>query len=146
MPIDPCQHLSPPMPPHLMQAEATKPAPVAPDYSMRGINASRLAAIEQHAGREILDVGCGSGAYVLHLADRLNIRGVDYRHFDAWDQRPQLFGISDAQELKMPDNSVDTILSFETLEHLPEPQRALSEYLRVCRKNLILTVPSCTVT
>lgn len=118
----------------------------APDYSVRGLNSDRLAAILAHAGTEVLDVGCGSGAYVLHLADQFHIRGVDYRHFDAWNRRPELFQLSDAQELKLPDASVDTILSFETLEHLPDPARALSEYWRVCRRNLILTVPNCQLT
>jgi hypothetical protein len=41
---------------------------------------------------------------------------------------------------------VDTILSFETLEHLPQPERALREYFRVCRRKLILTVPNCHLT
>jgi SAM-dependent methyltransferase len=51
--------------------------------------------------------------------------------------------LSDAQHLALPDNSVDTIVSFETLEHLPDPAKALSEYFRVCRQSLILTVPNC---
>ena len=128
-----------------MTSPAT-PKPTHPDYAIRGLNPERLAAVEQHAGPEVLDVGCGNGAYVLQLAQRYRIRGCDYRHFEAWEQRPELFEVSDAQELKLADASVDTILSFETLEHLPEPGRALREYFRVCRKNLILTVPNCTLT
>lgn len=117
-----------------------------PDYAARGLNRDRLAALLQHAGPEVLDVGCGNGNYVLHLADRYRIRGVDYKHFAAWDQQPHLFSISDAQRLDMPDASVDTVLSFETLEHLPDPDSALREYYRVCRRNLILTVPNCKLT
>jgi SAM-dependent methyltransferase len=116
-----------------------------PDYSVRGLNPERLAAIQRYAGPEVLDVGCGSGVYVLHLADEFQIRGVDAERFDAWAERPELFGLADAQDLRMPANSVDTILSFETLEHLPDPRRALEEYSRVCRKNVILTVPNCVV-
>lgn len=117
-----------------------------PDYGVRGVNVERIAAVRQHAGSEVLDVGCGSGAYVLALADSHRIRGLDYQHFESWKQRPELFGISDAQALDLPDNSVDTILSFETLEHLPSPAKALQEYFRVCRRNLILTVPNCALT
>jgi SAM-dependent methyltransferase len=113
------------------------------DYGLRPINPERLAAILRHAGSEILDVGCGNGSYVLRLNQEFKIRGVDHRSFDAWDQRPELFGISDAQTLDFPDCSVDTVLSFETLEHLPHPDIALREYFRVCRKNVILTVPNC---
>jgi SAM-dependent methyltransferase len=126
-------------------SDATPTAP-HPDYAVRGLNPERLDAIRRHAGQEVLDVGCGNGGYVLHLADQLRIRGVDYRWFDAWQARPELFEVSDAQRLARPDASVDTILSFETLEHLPEPERALREYLRVARKNLILTVPNCQLT
>jgi SAM-dependent methyltransferase len=114
-----------------------------PNYAVRGLNPGRLSAIEKHAGRSVLDVGCGSGAYVLQLTGRYDIRGVDYQRFDAWAQRPDLFEVSDAHSLAQPDGAVDTILSFETLEHLPEPARALREYRRVARRNVILTVPNC---
>lgn len=117
-----------------------------PDYSIRGLNAERLKAIEQHAVGDILDVGCGNGNYVLHLADRMKIRGCDWKHFEAWDRRPELFEVCDAQSLPLPDAHVDTILSFETLEHLPDPKRALAEYRRVARQRLILTVPNCELT
>jgi SAM-dependent methyltransferase len=123
-----------------------KSAPLEPDYATRGLNKERLQAVERFAGPSVLDVGCGSGAYVLHLADKRSIRGLDYQTFDSWSQRPELFGVSDAQHLDVPDASVDTILSFETLEHLPDPVRAMREYFRVCRRNLILTVPNCQLT
>lgn len=118
----------------------------APDYSRRPLSPDRVRAIEQFAGRSILDIGCGNGSYVLHYADRYAIRGIDYQPFGAWQRRPDLFSISDAVKLDLPDSSVDTILSFETLEHLREPQAALTEYFRVCRRNLILTVPNCALT
>jgi len=117
-----------------------------PDYDLRGLNPERRAAIEAYAGHEVLDVGCGNGAYVLHFADKFRIRGVDHQRFEAWKLRPELFEISDAQKLAFPDASFDTLLCFETLEHLPDPGAALREYLRVCRQNLILTVPNCELT
>lgn len=117
-----------------------------PDYAVRGLNPERLEAIRRHATGDVLDVGCGNGGYVLHFADRMRIRGVDYRPFDTWKTRPELFEVCDAQELALPDASVDTILCFETLEHLPDPEKALREYLRVARWGLILTVPNCQLT
>ncbi len=115
-------------------------------YAGRGINKERLEAVIKFAGHSILDVGCGSGAYVLKLAEQYQIFGVDYQRFPSWDEKPHLFSISDAAQLNLEDNSVDTILSFETLEHLQNPEQALKEYYRVCRKNIIITVPNCQIT
>lgn len=127
--------------------ESVSPGPIQhPDYAVRGLNAERLEAVVKHAGPNVLDVGCGNGKYVLHLTGRYQIRGMDYKEFEAWAERPDLFSISDAHDLPLPDGSVDTILSFETLEHLPHPDTALSEYFRVARRNLILTVPNCRLT
>ena len=116
------------------------------DYSLRGLNPHRLAAIREHAGTCILDVGCGSGAYVLALAKEYEIAGVDYREFPTWSAHAERFSISDAHKLQASDASVDTVLSFETLEHLEDPERALKEYFRVCKKNVIITVPNCELT
>lgn len=115
-------------------------------YAVRGINKERLKAVRKFAGHSILDVGCGSGAYVLKLAEKYQISGVDYQRFPSWNEKPHLFSISDAEQLNLEDSSVDTILSFETLEHLSNPEQALREYYRVCRKNIILTVPNCQIT
>ena len=116
------------------------------NYAKRGTNPWRLEAIRKYAGSSILDVGCGSGAYVLDLAKEYDISGVDYQAFESWQESPDKFAISDAAELDQSENSVDTITSFEALEHLREPDKALKEYYRVCRKNVILTVPNCDIT
>jgi len=115
-------------------------------YQKRGVNPDRMKAIATHAGKKILDVGCGSGAYILALADQKDIFGVDYQQFDSWKERPDRFKLAQGDHLPFEDGSFDTLLSFETLEHLPDPAKALREYYRVTRGNLILTVPNCTIT
>jgi SAM-dependent methyltransferase len=115
-------------------------------YGLRGINPNRLDAIHQYAGREILDIGCGSGAYVLRFADQRTIYGVDLVAYPTWKERPERFAVCTADHLPFADGSVDTVLSFEVLEHLPDPGRALREYYRVARHNVILTVPNCSIT
>lgn len=43
--------------------------------------------------------------------------------------------------LPFKNNSIDHILLFETLEHVPNPIMLLNEIGRVCRKNLIISIP-----
>lgn len=115
-------------------------------YLQRNINLQRFQAILENAGQSILDVGCGNGAYVLKINKELpkyKIHGLDYQWFQTWEERPEIFTIGDAKDLPYPDNSYDTITLFEVLEHLSEPEKALTEYFRVARKNIILTVPNC---
>ena len=114
-------------------------------YIIRKINQERLNAILKFAGYSILDVGCGNGEYVLNLANKYDIHGVDINSYESWSSMPNSFSISNAEKLNWEDNSIDTIVSFETLEHLQKPELALKEYYRVCRKNLIVTVPNCSI-
>ena len=55
------------------------------------------------------------------------------------------FGINheDVQALSLQTNSVDFLLSFDVLEHIPDPRAALASFSRVLRPGgrLVLTVP-----
>ena len=48
--------------------------------------------------------------------------------------------IEDAQNLSFDDSSVGTMLMFEILEHLPEPEQAVSEAFRVLRDDGLLAI------
>ena len=50
----------------------------------------------------------------------------------------------DVQELRLADACVDWILCFETVEHLPDPAKAIREFARVLRPRgrLVLTTPN----
>lgn len=124
-----------------MNTELYRPSP----YESRAVKPFRAGAVVTHAGKRVLDVGCGNGAYVFHFKDRFEISGVDWTASPAWEAAPEKFQIADGARLPYPDESFDTVLSFETLEHLEDPAAALKEYHRVCRKNLILTVPNCDI-
>lgn len=115
-------------------------------YGRRALNPERRAAVERHAGRVTLDVGCGNGSYVLEMGRGRAIFGADGHRFEAWDAAPGRFLMSDATRLPLSDASVDTVLCFETLEHLADPDLALREYRRVTRGRLVLSVPNCDLT
>lgn len=109
------------------------------------INRYRLQAVLRHAGRSILDVGCSTGAYVTYLnAVGYRAYGLDVLPDSTWTQRTHhRYVTGTARELPLTNNAVDTILAFEVLEHVPQAYQALAEFRRVCRQNIILSVPDC---
>src|SRR4051794_34276534 len=113
-------------------------APPQVSYGARGVNPERLQAIRDHAGRSVLDVGCGSGAYVLELADQYDIHGVDIREFEPWNLRPERFSVHDVCSLPHSPSSTETVVCFEVLEHVPDPGKVIGDLYRICSKNLIL--------
>ena len=112
-------------------------------YLDRPVNPHRLAAILDHAGRRILDAGCGNGAYVLRLIDQYDIHGLDTDEYPTWSSHPARFRRGSVATLPYDDGAFDTIVSFEVLEHVPDPLTVLKEFWRVSRANIILSVPNC---
>jgi SAM-dependent methyltransferase len=121
---------------------STVPDPVA-SWSERGLNPDRIDALRDRVQGPFLDVGCGTGAYVLHGDLRFPSYGCDVRRFDAWAANPVRFSIADAARLPFRDASFDTVSCFETIEHLPAPLPAIRELARVSRRLVIVTVPNC---
>jgi ubiquinone/menaquinone biosynthesis C-methylase UbiE len=114
-------------------------------YVSRPVNPQRMAALQSHAGPRVLDVGCGNGAYVFSLRSGYETVGLDWARLPSWDEAPERFVVGSAQDLPFTDDSFDTVACFETLEHLPDPGKALAELRRVARLNVVLTVPNCEV-
>ncbi len=87
----------------------------------------------------LLDVGCGHRPYEKTLfAGATEYIGADYL-----TDRSQPDVICSALDLPFPENSFDTVVSTEVLEHVPEPRRALAEMRRVLKPGgfLILSTP-----
>jgi SAM-dependent methyltransferase len=97
--------------------------------------------IEQHhlQDRRCLEIGCGPGAFQDVVAD---YTGVDI----AESVRPYLhkpFYQASATDLPFDDNAFDAIWSYAVLEHIPEPEVALSEMRRVLKtEGLLLLAPA----
>ncbi len=100
-------------------------------------------------GREVLDVACGEG-YGSHLLSEQArfVTGVDIdsqviEFAAAKYRRPNLkFLNGDGQQLPLADASVDVVVSFETIEHLPDHERFLGEIRRVLRPDGCLVISS----
>ena len=84
----------------------------------------------------LLDVGCGNGWSTYMFADAgFDATGVDLNP-DAFQARSRS-GLhlqhGSALELPFADETFDVVGSYQALEHIPEPERALDELVRVCK-------------
>jgi ubiquinone/menaquinone biosynthesis C-methylase UbiE len=91
---------------------------------------------------DVLDVGCGTGALVAALAERLpgaSITGVDREPAclqacrAAWPAPRCRFVQGDAAALPLTDANVDAVLSMLLLMLVPDPARVAAETRRVLR-------------
>jgi 2-polyprenyl-3-methyl-5-hydroxy-6-metoxy-1,4-benzoquinol methylase len=108
-------------------------------------------------GRRVIEVACGRGGFAARLM-RMTSPSPDLVAADfsstavrkgkafAQDSLLEAIGweVADAQSLCHPDASFDTVISCETIEHLPSPRAALAEFARVLKPGgrLLLTTPN----
>ena len=115
---------------------------IGPCASPKSIN-----FVARHAGRKILDLGCATGGYCSSLNNLgFKCTGVDIN--PEYVEKARENGIEaytmEADNLEFPDNSFDTVLLFEILEHVDKPHKILKESKQVATKNILITVPNCT--
>ena len=77
------------------------------------------------AGKRVLDIGCGLAPY----RSELEKRGAVWVGLDL--KGPGCSVIGDGDDLPFADGSFDGVLCAAVLEHLPEPDRLMSEVRRV---------------
>lgn len=106
-------------------------------------------AREISADRDVLDIACGEGYGSEILSSRarsvigVDINSVAIAHARAAYERPGLsFLEGSATAIPIDDNSVDLIVSFETIEHLTEQEEMLVELKRVLRPGGVLLISS----
>ena len=104
-------------------------------------------AKEKAAPLEILEIGCGAGNLLRRLSHYGNTKGVELSQELATlcqerSQRPTL--CANAYSLPLPDQSQDLVCLFDTIEHIPDEAKALSEIHRVLKPGglVMFSVPA----
>ena len=90
----------------------------------------------------VLDFGCGTGTYRDLLTSATKYIGLEY---DSPDNRrcKQADLYYDGNIIPLEDGSMDNVLSTQTIEHIPNPERIGAEWRRILRPGgkVLLTVP-----
>ena len=115
--------------------------------AMDQVDRALVDFVVEHAGGSVLDLGCGLGGYSRALAEH----GLDVRALDVvpdYVERARSIGVDaelyDGERIPMEDESVDTVILLEVVEHLDDPARLLREARRVARRGVLVTTPNCT--
>lgn len=95
----------------------------------------------------ILDVGCGAGNMIHHLARYGRVQGieVDARPVKIAQQRGYDVRLGDAtKEIPFPDASFDLVTALDVIEHVDADENILREAFRVLRPNgqVLITTPA----
>ena len=103
---------------------------------------SRYVDFDALAGKDVLEVGCGSGIAVQLFAEAgANVTAVDLTPWAVQTTRARLdaFGLkgevieADGESLPFSDESFDVVFSWGVIHHTTNMERALAELVRVCQ-------------
>jgi ubiquinone/menaquinone biosynthesis C-methylase UbiE len=112
-----------------------------------------LPGVSVTPGMNVLDVGCGYGAYIEFCAkmganitfidrDESKVKGLDSRLKNLSGAVPKGI-VSDCDPVPLPDGYADLVICTEVLEHVRDPDELTRELVRLGRSDAtyVLTVP-----
>ncbi len=94
---------------------------------------------------DVADIGAGDGFVAYKIAQRAHpILAVDISEKRIENIKKKYYlrtQVGDASKLELPDQSYDTVVMAELLEHFDNPAIPLSEAFRIAKKKVIVTLP-----
>lgn len=106
----------------------------------------RMAADRIPDGASVLDVGCGSGAFLRYLLSRrphAHVRGTDISEKAVEAARASGLDAFRADLTREPlDRKYDYVTGFEMIEHVHEAEKVLVAMRDATRQQLILSLPN----
>lgn len=124
------------------------------EYEQQVRSRAVLDAVGARAGESILDIGCGNARDILPMLEcGASIVGVDLSEGMLQQARRDLAAagyhdvrleLGDATQLTFPDGTFDKVVCSETIEHIPEAEKAIGEMYRVLKPggSLVISTPN----
>lgn len=107
---------------------------------------SHLLKNEKLAAANVLEVGCGTGRFserIVQSGAKLTVLDIGPNLVDNVSSMFSCTGIvGDACNLPFADQTFDTVISSECIEHTLHPKQAIREMCRVCRKGGLVCITS----
>lgn len=102
--------------------------------------------------KRVLDIACGEGygSFAMTMAGATSVTGVDIS-METCDHAKRKYEISamqaSAERLPLKDHSVDVVVSFETVEHVPNPEVFVRECARVMMRpgTIVISTPNTNI-
>jgi SAM-dependent methyltransferase len=100
-------------------------------------------------GRNVLDIACGEGygTFALQAAGAVSVIGMDVSEETCQHARSKYdidARVADATAIPLDNDTLDVVVSFETIEHITEPDQFLRECARILRPagTLVISTPN----
>ena len=108
--------------------------------------AAASALRRRHARGRVVDVGCGTGRLRSFLGDMIeSYVGVDAIQYEGLPTGIAFMRADlNRDPIPVPDESVDLVISIETIEHLENPRAFVRELVRIAKPGgwLVVTTPN----
>ena len=111
-------------------------------YFVRRSLYKNVSDMERYVEGDILDVGCGSKPYEELFSQKKSYTGLEI-DIDETRQNPKVDAFYDGKVFPFKDGHFDSVVAFEVLEHVPDPDIFLKEAKRVLKPGgtFLVTVP-----